>query len=161
MKTFSTLLSICCTLFLAACSFSAGTNKDLATGLSYSYSGFSVDKVVLVDSKNTIKTDNEVTMESKVAIAVEGLSNYSLKDDKAFPGLMLLVTDKQGIAVIDEADLLAGGDGYPAKDAAFLQGSVTVGTPMKSGETYHVKVRIWDKNKPENELTAEVDLVVL
>jgi hypothetical protein len=31
---------------------------------------------------------------------------------------------------------------------------------MKAGETYHVKIRAWDKNKPGNELTAEVDIVV-
>ena len=47
-----------------------------------------------------------------------------------------------------------------ATDAAIIRGTVTVGEPMKAGETYHVKMRVWDKNKPENELTAEVDLVV-
>jgi hypothetical protein len=160
MKTYSTLLSVCCLSFLAACSFSAGTNKDLVTGLSYSYAGFSVEKVVLVDSENTIKTDNDVVLDSKVDISVEGLVNYTLKDNKAFPGLMLLVTDKQGNPVIDEADLFSDSEGYSAEDASFLRGSVIVGNPMKSGETYHVKMRVWDKNNPENELTAEVDLDV-
>ena len=31
---------------------------------------------------------------------------------------------------------------------------------MKVGETYHVKMRVWDKNKPASEIAAEVDLVV-
>lgn len=161
MKSISLFLLACCALFVTACNFSAGTNKDLSTGLSYSYYGFSVEKVVLVDSENSIKSDNEVVMNSKVAIAVEGLSNYTLKDNKAYPGLQLLVTDKQGSAVVNETDLFSDTEGYPAEDAAFLRGTVTIGEPMKAGETYHVKVRIWDKNKTDNELTAEVDLVVL
>jgi len=161
MKPASLSFFACLALLAAACNFSAGTNKDLRTGLSYSYNGFAVEKVLLVDSENSIKTDNEVVMNSKVAIAIEGLTNYLLKDDKAFPGMQLLVTDKQGTAVVQEADLFADSPGYSAEDAAFLRGTVTVGDPMKTGETYHVKVRVWDKNKPDNELTAEIDLVVL
>lgn len=161
MKTSSLLLSVCAALILTACNFSAGTNKDLRTGLSYSYNGFAVEKVLLVDSENSIKTDNEVVMNSKVAIAIEGLTNYTLKDNKAFPGMQLLVTDKQGTSVVQEADLFADSPGYSAEDAAFLRGTVTIGEPMKKGETYHVKVRVWDKNKPDSELTAEIDLVVL
>ena len=45
-------------LFVTACNFSAAPTKDLSTGLSYSYYGFSVEKVVLVDSENSIKSDN-------------------------------------------------------------------------------------------------------
>jgi hypothetical protein len=160
MKYISILVSAASAIALAACSFSAGTNKNLSTGLSYSYNGFAVEQVVLVDSENTVKNDNEVVLGSKVAIAAEGLTNYSLKDNKAFPGLQLLVTDKQGNPVIDEADLFKYTEGFPAEDAAYLRGTVTIGHPMKAGETYHVKVRFWDKNEPENELTAEIDLVV-
>jgi hypothetical protein len=144
-----------------ACNFSAGTKKDFASGLSYSYNGFAVERVVLVGPDNAPMNNNEVALNSQVAIVVEGLINYELKNDKAFPGLALNVTDKNGVAVISEADLFADGtEGYPAADAAVLRGTVTIGTPMVSGETYHVKVRIWDKVKPENELTAEVDLKV-
>lgn len=148
-------------LLCGACSFSAGTNKDLATGLSYSYNGFRVDRVLLIGPDNTIMGSNEVVLNSQIAIVVEGLSNYELKNDKAFPGLMMTVTDKAGVAVISEADLFSEGkEGYPATDASALRGTITIGNPMVSGETYHAKIRIWDKVKPENELTAEVDLKV-
>jgi predicted small secreted protein len=119
MKKIISLLLITSALVWSACNFSAGTNKDLGTGLSYTYNGFTVAEVVLAGPDNTAMT-----------------------------------------AVINETDLFAGGEGYPATDAAILRGTVTVGDPMVAGETYHVKMRIWDKNKPENELTAEVDLVV-
>jgi hypothetical protein len=73
---------------------------------------------------------------------------------------MLKVTGKDGSTVLDEADLFADGDGYSADDASILRGTVTVADPMKSGETYLIQMRVWDKNKPESELTAEVDIVV-
>jgi hypothetical protein len=73
---------------------------------------------------------------------------------------MLSLTDKTGSSILNEADLFANSGGYSEADAAVLRGSVTVGDPMKSGETYHLKMRVWDKTKPENELTAEVDIVV-
>jgi hypothetical protein len=160
MKKFTLLLLVASAFMLWTCNFSAGTNKDLRTGLSFSYNGFSVDEVLLVGADNTAMSNNEVQLNTEVAIVVQGLQNYELKDDKAFPGLMLSVTDSRGAFVINEADLFAESSGYPAADAAVLRGTVTIGDPMKAGETYHVKMRIWDKNKPENELTAEADIVV-
>ena len=145
---------------LYACNFSAGTNTNLLTSLHYSYHGFSVEEVLLVGADNVAMNDNEVPFNSKVSIVAQGLSNYELKNDKANPGLSLILTDKEGTAIINEADLFANGDGYSPEDASALRGTVTVGDPMKAGETYHFKIHIWDKNKPENELTAEADIDV-
>lgn len=158
-RTYSIFL-MACTIVLWSCNFSVGTKKDFGTGLSFSYNGFAVDEVLLVGSDNVAMSNNEVPLNTKVGIVVQGLTNYQLQDDKAFPGIQLSVTDKAGIAVIDEADLVANSEGYSTTDASVLRGTVTVAEPMKSGETYHLKMRVWDKTKPENELTAEVDLVV-
>ena len=147
-------------IVLCACSFSAGTHKDLGTGLSYSYNGFAVDEVLLVGPDNEVMSNNEVDLNTKVAIVVQGLQNYELADGMAHPGLMLKLTDTAGNPVLDEEDLFADSEGYPAEDASVLRGSVTVGNPMKSGETYHLQIRVWDKQKPESVLTADVDLVV-
>ncbi len=160
MKISYATLLVAFTLLLSSCNFSVGTQKDLLTGLSYSYNGFAVEQVVLVGPDNVPMGSNEVEMDSEVAIVIQGLENYALKDNKAFPGLMLVLTDKAGSPVVEEADLFAGGEGYPATDASALRGSVTVGDPMESGETYHLKMHVWDKIKPENVLTAEVDIVV-
>lgn len=148
-------------LFYTACDFSKGAKKDLGTGLSVSYNGFRIGETYLVGPDNTPVSTNEVSMNSQISILVQGIENYELKDGKAYPGLMLTVTDENGNAVIDEKDLLAGGDGYPPTDAAILRGTVTVGSPMKSGGKYHVRMHVWDKNKTENEINAEVDIVVL
>jgi hypothetical protein len=148
------------TILLSGCNFSVGTNKDLGTGLSYSYNGFAVDEVLLVGPDNVAQDNNEVLLNTKIAIVAQGIKNYVLKDGKAFPGLELKLTDNAGTFILDEADLFANTEGYSEADAGILRGSVTVGDPMKSGETYHLKMRVWDKIKPENELSAEVDILV-
>jgi hypothetical protein len=160
MKKITSSLLVASALMLWACNFSAGTKKDFGTGLSFEYKGFTVEEVLLVGPDNVAMSTNEVQLGTQVAIVAQGLANYELKDDKAFPGLMISVTDKEGTAVLGAEDLFAESEGYSAADASVLRGTVTVGDPMKAGETYHVKIRVWDKNKPENELTAEVDIVV-
>ena len=84
------------------------------------------------------------------------IENYTLKDGKAFPGLSLLVTDASGTDILNETDLFASyTEGVSPEDAAVLRGSVTVGNPMKSGETYHCKMRVFDKNS-DAEITSEL-----
>jgi hypothetical protein len=160
MKRIDTLLLTASVFLWCSCNFSAGTKKDLTTGLSYNYNGFSVDEVLLVGPDNTPMSNSEVQLNTQVAIVVQGLANYELKGGKAFPGMMISVTDKQGTAIINEADLFKDSEGYTPADAAILRGTVTVGDPMIAGETYHVKIHVWDKTKSENELTAEVDIEV-
>ena len=160
MKNLNYVILFAVATGFSACNFSAGTKKDFGTGLSYSYNGFTVEQVLLAGPDNVAMTDNQVVLNSEIAIVAQGLANYQMKDDKAFPGLMLSVTDKDGTEVLGAKDLFSETEGFSAVDASVLRGTVTVGDPMKTGETYHVKMRIWDKNKADNELTIDVDLAV-
>lgn len=160
MKTITAFLFLLSAFVWCSCEFSAGKKKDFQTGLSVSHDGFTIDESYLVGPDNTRKADNKVPLNSTVAIVLEGVQNYELKDGKAYPGLMLTVTDAAGKPVLDEQDLLANYDGFAPSDAAVLRGTVTAGNPMRSGETYHVRMRVWDKNKFENEIVAEVDIDV-
>ena len=160
MKTKPLFFIVVCSLVWSACEFSAGKKKDFQTGLSVSNAGFSIGESYLVGPDNTKKTDNKVPLNTTVAIVVEGIENYEVKDGMAYPGLMLTVTDDNGNAVLDEQDLLADYKGVSPADAAILRGTITAGNPMRSGETYHVTMRVWDKNKFENEIVAEVDIDV-
>ena len=154
-----TLLLLSCAI-MAACNFSKGAKKDLLTGLSFNYNGFRVRDVVLLDPANKAMTSNKVQLNTQIAVAAVGMNNYGLKDGKAFPGMMLLVTDKKGVPVISAADLFDGDQGHPPASATELRGTITVAQPMAAGETYHVKLHIWDKVTAANELNAETDLVV-
>jgi hypothetical protein len=152
------LLSGC--IIFAGCNFSKGAKKDLSTGLSFNYNGFTVKDVLLVNAANQRMPDNKVPLNSQIAIVAVGVNNYGLKDGKAFPGMMLLVTDKNGTPVLTAADLFEGDQGHPPASATELRGDISIGKPMVAGQTYHVKVRIWDKVKADNEVNAEADLVV-
>jgi hypothetical protein len=158
MKSAHCLIAIVAVIMLVSCS--TGVNKDFSTGLSVSYDGLSMDKAYLVGGKDKAVDTDKVPLNSEVSIVVQGVGNYELKDGKAYPGLALTVMDENGKAVIDEQDLFAESDGYPPTDAAILRGTITVGAPMKSGATYHVQMRVWDKNKTDSQITAEVEIKV-
>jgi predicted small secreted protein len=160
MKKIIVSLLLANVLISGACNFSKGAKKDLRTGLSFSYNGFIVQDVLLIDPANKRMTDNKVQLNTRIAIAAIGINNYGLKDGKVFPGMMLLVTDKKGTPVLNAADLFAGDQGYPPANATELRGDITVARPMAAGETYHVKMRVWDKVKADNEINIEADLVV-
>ena len=142
-----------------ACNFS-NQEKNPSTGLSIESDGLSYEKAYLVGPDNTPKNTNQVNLGSNTSIVIEGIENYEPEGGRVFPGLMLTVTDKEGITVINEADLLNNEKGYQLSDAATVSGIIKVGEPMKSAQTYHVKMIVWDKNKPYNKLTAEIDLIV-
>jgi predicted small secreted protein len=153
------ILLLSCVIF-AACNFSIGVKKDLRTSLSYSYNGFIVHDVLLIDPVSKRMTDNKVQLNTRIAIIAIGINNYGLKDGKVFPGMMLLVTDKKGTPVLKADDLFAGDQGYPAANATELRGDITIARPMVAGETYHVKMHVWDKVKADNEINIEADLLV-
>lgn len=155
MRTQTVLFLTIGSILWSACEFNVGSKKDFLTGLSVTHDGFSIGESYLVGPDNTRKADNKVPLNSTVTMMVEGIENYEIKDGKAYPGLTLTVTDEAGNAVLNEHDLLADYAGVPPSDAAILRGTVTVGHPMESGKTYHVIMRVWDKNKPENEIIAE------
>ncbi len=141
-------------------SASAGVKLDVNTGTKTSYSGFSVDEIYIVDAQDAQLSSNEVALNTKFSIVYQGIENYTLKDGKAFPGLSIEVTDAAGNFMLNEADLFsASSEGYSAEDAAVLRGSVTVGNPMKSGGTYHCKIRVFDKNS-NAEIISELDFKV-
>lgn len=158
MKKILVYIVLAC--IVSACNFSKGTNKDLATGMNLSYNGFRVGKASLVNGQNQVTSSNVVSMGEKVAIVVEDIENYEQENGHVFPKLDLIVTDKNGGVALEGNDIVGNDDGYTPEDAAIMRGTVTVGDPMRPGETYHAKMTITDKLKPENIITVEVDLVV-
>ncbi|MFT4154458.1 hypothetical protein [Parafilimonas sp.] len=158
LSFFSTISSI---LLLSACNFSVGSEKDLDTGISFNYKGFRVNNVFLVDSANQKLTANEVPLNARIGFLVYGLSNYSLKNGEAFPGMTVEVLDKQGYPVVGKSpDLFAESAGLSVQDASVLLGSIKISAPMKAGGAYHLKAHVWDKNNPGNILDAEADITV-
>jgi len=148
-------------LLAYSCNFSVGTEKDLATGLSFQYKGFRVEHVALIDSATQKLNSNQIPFNSRVGFMVTGLSNFTIKNALVFPGMTVEITDRQGVPVVGASpDLFFETSGFSPTEASVLLGSAMIGPPMKQGEIYRLKAHVWDKNNAANILDAEVEIIV-
>jgi len=154
---YSLMLALC---IFSSCNFSKGVKKDLNTGLSASYNGFGIDDIYLASEGQKLNS-NAVTMGSKINITVTGVENFVIKDGKVYPGCTISLTDKTGKGILNLPDAFSDmTDGTTDAEAKTLQASLNTGDPMAVGETYHLNVRFFDKNKKESEIVANVSLVM-
>ncbi|MGZ8558165.1 MAG: hypothetical protein ACXWWC_07530 [Chitinophagaceae bacterium] len=145
---------------VSSCQFSKGVKKDLNTGLSTSYNGFALDDIYLADENGKRLSNNKITLGSKVLILATGVDFFAEKKGKVFPGCTIILTDKNKKEILNLPDAFANmTDGTTAAEAKTLQASLNTGEPMIAGETYYLHVRFYDKNKKENEIVCNVDLV--
>ncbi|MDP3360125.1 MAG: hypothetical protein Q8S41_12345 [Lutibacter sp.] len=159
-KTSIILFSVFC-IITFSCQYSKGVKKDLASGLSTSYNGLTIDDVYLANENGNRLSDHKITMGSKLAVVATGVDYFSEKDGKVFPGCTILLTDKTGEEILNLPDAFADMvNGTTASEAKILQASLNTGDPMIVGETYHLYVRFYDKNNKENEIVANVDLLM-
>lgn len=149
------------TLFvLSSCQFSKGVKKDLNTGLSTSYNGFALDDIYLADENGNRLNNNKITLGAKVLVVATGVDYFSEKEGKVFPGCSIILIDKNKKEILNLPDAFADmTNGTTEAEAKTLQASLNTGEPMIAGETYHLHVRFYDKNKKENEIVADVELV--
>jgi hypothetical protein len=158
------ILFFICTAFLfsiTACNFSKGVKKDLGTGLSSSYNGFAVEEIYLTDVDGNRLASNKIALGSKIGILATGVDYFAEKDGKVFPGCRILLTDKNKKEILNLPDAFADMTaGTTPAEAKFLKASLTTGDPMVAGETYHLNVRFFDKNKKENEIVSDVDILM-
>lgn len=146
-------------LMFSSCTFSKGVKKDLATGLSTSYNGLTIDDIYLADGSGNRLGDNKITIGSKLAVVATGVDYFTEKDGNIFPGCSILLTDKAGNEILSLPDAFAGMvNGTTVPEAKVLQASLNTGDPMVVGDIYHLSVRFFDKNKKESEIVADVDI---
>jgi hypothetical protein len=156
VKTIIAIAVVCCVV--TACN--VGVKKDLISGLSVSNNGFSYDEAMLVDNENQPTKSNEVELNKTIAIVVTGIRNFTEKDGLVFPNLSMVVVDKADTVVLEGSDILSEQNGFSPADASTLSGTITAGSPMKAGESYHALMTIVDKLNPENRIEVNVDIVV-
>jgi len=144
-----------------SCQFSKGVKKDLNTGLTASYNGFAIDDIFLTDGEKTRLSNNKIKLGTQLLVMATGVDHYAEKDGKVFPGCTIILTDKDKKELLNLRDAFEDmKDGTPASEAKTLEAQLYTGEPMVVGETYHLGVRFFDKNKKENEIVANVDIVV-
>lgn len=159
IKSLFLLLSL--SLLISSCQFSKGVKKDLNTGLSTSYNGLTLNDIYLADESGKRLNDNTIPMGSKVLVIATGVDYFSEKEGKVFPGCSIILVDKNKKEILNLPDALADmKEGLPSREAKTLQAQLNTGIPMSTGETYHLNVRFFDKNKKENEIVSNADLVM-
>ncbi len=146
---------------LCSCSggFSKGVKKDLSTGLTSSYNGFAVEDIYLAVDDNKLST-NKITLGKQIELIADGVDYYQVKDGKVNPGCRIILTDKAGKEILNMPDAFAEQPALDKTKAAALRAIVTTGSPMQVGESYHLNVRFFDKNKTESEIVSDVDLIM-
>ncbi|MGZ5219855.1 MAG: hypothetical protein ACXWV2_06770 [Chitinophagaceae bacterium] len=165
LKTITTtsysLLLLPLLFFLASCQFSKGVKKDLNTGLTASYNGFTIDDIFLTDADGNRLKNNKIKLGTQLLVMATGVDHYAEKGGNVFPGCTIILTDKNKKELLNLRDAFEDmKDGTPAAQAKTLQAQLYTGDPMIIGETYHLNVRFFDKNKKENEIIANVDIVM-
>ena len=148
-------------LSIVLISCAVGVKKDLMTDLTVSNNGLSYEDVYLSSDGKRLQ-DNKFVMNQKIFIQLEGVDGFNLKENMAYPGASILVTDKSGNVVLDLKDLFEQYSeiGVKSEDAALLSASLNIGTPMVAGMEYTLVSRFWDKNG-DGDITCELGFSVV
>lgn len=161
MRKLHLTIPVFISLITISCQFSKGVKKDLNTGLSASYNGFALDDIYLADENKNRLSSNKIQIGTKMLIVATGVNYFEEKDGKVFPGCTIILIDKNKKELLNLPDAFEDmKEGTPVTEAKTLQAQLNTGEPMLPGETYHLNVRFFDKNKKENEIVANVDVVM-
>lgn len=148
-------------LMLSSCNFSKGVKKDLNTGLTASYNGAALEDIYLADSSENKLSSNQIKLGDKIMVLAKGVENFTTEDGKVFPGCHILLTDKNKNELLNLPDAFAHLEkGLAAEDAKNMKGILYTGEPMAIGESYHLKVRFFDKKNTATEILADVDITM-
>jgi hypothetical protein len=131
-----------------SCSYSKGVKKDISTGLTTAYNGFTIQDIYLTDADGNRLSSNSITLGSKIAVIASGVNNFVQKEGHVFPGCNIILTDKSNKEILNLPDAFADmPNGTTAAEATILKASLNTGDPMAVGSTYHLHIRFYDKKK--------------
>lgn len=123
---------------------SAGTKKDLSTGLSTTYKNMEPAKTIMVMNDEVIN-HTDIPLGESFVIINEQVEGLTIKDGKFSTGCSLQIKDAQNNVLLDEKDLFAGNDVFDKTENIQLKCTINTGAPMKWEETYTAEVKFWDK----------------
>ncbi|MFA7133994.1 MAG: hypothetical protein WC122_03355 [archaeon] len=93
----------------------------------------------------------------------DGITGFNLDSNKLVrPGMSMQVVSVQGEEILFAENLLSNytQNGLSPLFAASLNSTLTIGNPMKIGESYEVSIRIWD-DLSENEINSKITILVV
>lgn len=161
MKIKLFIIATCIALFACSGGFSKGVRKDLATGMNTSYNGLTLNDIYLVMDSAKVKS-NKIPLGKKLIVEAQGVDFFTVEGGKVFPGCSIVLTDKSGKELLSIADAFEElNSGTDASQASVLDATLNTGDPMEVGQTYILKVRFYDKKNKENEISSQIELVMI
>ena len=149
-------------LFIVLSFWSCASNKGdkrVVSGLAHTFKGLTFEEAYLLGSDSTVMLTNKVKLNGQVTIVMNGMANFVVKDNKVLPGASLTLSIGNQI-VSQTEDIFSASSGLSPDEASTMQATISLAPPVMSGQIYHIKMRVWDKNSPQHELSTEVDLDV-
>ena len=145
-------------LIFSSCN--VGVKKDLLSGLKMSNNGLSYDEAYLIMDSTKLNS-NEFPLGKVIYLYIGGVKGYTLKENKVYIGGSLVITDENGGIMLENKDLYAYYDetGISLEDSQYLTLMLTVAEPIKAGNKYTWKSKIWDKNG-KGTILAELEFLV-
>jgi len=135
------LLSV---IVFSSCEFNKSAKVDLTTGLSSKGSGIRCDDVFLMVNEEKIYR-NQFVFGEAFQINFNMIEGLKKVEGGVFPGMKLLILDKQGDTVIFNPDLYANFTEPTTITPLMLKTKITIGSPFRSNRSYTATVHIWDK----------------
>lgn len=154
MKTVNILLVSLAVLVMMSCKKDGQKPLEVkSNGLSYTEAYMTLDTVKTTATKFLIG--------DKIKLNVNGCKGFVEKDSMVYIGASLTVYDMDNKEVMNYPDLFSDYDatGVTPDQAETVKLYLTIGDPMKKGESYIWKNRIWDKNG-KGEITSEIGIKV-
>ena len=129
-------------------------------GIAVNSNGLKVRSVFMTNQDGALQS-NRVAYSEKIKLNFYDLHGFSKSGGKVFVGGSMVIKDSGGNVVLEYTDLFADYDqtGVDPVATEKLHLSLIIGDPLKKGETYTCKARVWDKSK-KGEVMAEAKLVV-
>jgi hypothetical protein len=135
---------LCSMLYACNGQGAAGISKDFNTGLVATYKTMQPVKVSMV-MNDEVLNHTDIPIGESFLLVNEGVTGLTEKDGKVSVGCSLVITDKNGLKLLDEKDLFRGHDIYEPNNARTLRCTVNTGKPMNWEEKYDVVATFWDK----------------
>lgn len=147
MKKLITVLLF--TAIMSGCNFSKGIKTEFSTGLTYSYNGFRIDDVkVLNSSLNPIKGKKHAEG-TVLRIELHGIKGYAVENGKIYPGCSVGVTDNEQNIILKNEDIFKDYE-TTADHFAVPYINLSFGNSFLAGKEYELNAHFYDKKKPEN-----------
>ncbi|MGR3810686.1 hypothetical protein [Jiulongibacter sp. NS-SX5] len=136
--------------------------EDEKIGLYIDYKGLTSESIQVF--QNQIPLNNKRhALGDQITINIKGIDDFKkLESGFVNPGAEYAISDSSGNLLTFIPDLFKkyGETGVPAKDAEDLKLNLTLGQPMKPGNTYYYLFRIWDKQS-KKELKGNIELNIV